>query len=204
LIDALDRRDAAEAAATIETEEDPARVLAMYHGAIRHLYWANKDVATIVELGGSAMAYGEQHTDAALLGLLKAICYDLGSFCWPGWAEAGIEIDDDTLAFGRQAAERNSALAESPDVPALGKASAQWLIGAHRLAADERDHAVRAFEACATQAHLAKERGLELLATNYARIARSEPLDLEAFAGLEDADELIAQLEAAQRVFDRS
>ena len=196
LISALNAKDAGAARAYIEDEDDPARVLAMYHGAVRHLYWANKDLPTIVALGPHALAYGQPLDDHDLVGMVKAIAYDLGSFCWPGWDEPGITVDADALAFGTTAAALNIELAERLDRPADKKAIAHWLVGAFELANGRRDDAVRSFEAAASHAHIAGDHATEVLVANYAHIARQEPFDA---SGLEP--DLVAQLETARRVF---
>jgi hypothetical protein len=200
LIDALNSRDLERAQRFIEDEDDPARVLAMYDGAIRHLYWSSKDIASVVLLGRAALAFGSDLENANHLGLMKSIAYDLGSFCWPGWDEPDIAIPNDVRDFGAHAANMNLELADRLDKDAGPKAHAHWLVGAHHLAAGRTESAVKSFETCATFAHMAEDRATELLASAYARIARREPLALEPFAAVEHGDELVRQLITAERV----
>jgi hypothetical protein len=201
LIGALDRGDVSVAVEWIRTEDDPARVLAMFHGAIRHAYWSRKDLTAVVALGEAAFAFGRDFPGDPLLGMVKAIAFDVGSFCWIGWDEPGIAIDSAAMAAGASAAAFNLALAERLDRPSGPRAAAHWLVGAHELAAGRRDEAVRCFEESARHARRGSDLGAELLALGYIAIARGEEPDTDAFAGVEDGDEYVAQLRTAARVF---
>jgi len=201
LIGALDRGDVPAAIEWIQSEDDPARVLAMFHGAIRHAYWSRKDVPMVAALGDAAFAFGRDFAGDPLLGMVKAIAYDVGSFCWTGWDEPGIVIAGELAAAGARAADLNLALAEQLDRPDGPRANAHWLIGAHELAAGRRDEAVRCFEESARYARRGSDLGAELLAAGYIAIARGESPDTEAFADVEDGDEYVSQLQTAARVF---
>jgi|SRR5581483_5797868 len=198
LVVALDERDAQAAQRFIEDESDPARVLAMYHGALRHLYWSNKDIETLVGVGRFALAFGAAVTDEAHLGLVKSIAYDIGSFCWPGWDEPGIEIDDATLAFGADAAVLNLELALRLRRPAGPMANAHWLIGAHHLVTGRTADAVTAFERSRS---LADDEATKVLADAYIAIATGERWNDAAFASLEEGEQLVAQLRTAERLY---
>lgn len=196
LLVALEERDVGAACRFIEDEVDPARVLAMYHGAIRHLYWSEKDLGTLVQVGRRALSYA---ADEAHLGFVKSIAYDVGSFCWPGWNEPGIAPGPDALALGAEAAALNLALAERLHRPALVFANAHWLVGAYELAAERSDEALRSFERA--HAFAADDRPTELLMSGYVAMARGEQPSTDELAALEDGDELIAQLEGATKRF---
>jgi hypothetical protein len=197
LLSALDERDSEGALRFIEDETDPARVLAMYHGAIRHLYWSNKDLNTLVALGRHAVAFGVLHPDA-----LKPITYDIGSFCWPGWDEPGITVDADALSFGAEAAALNLALAVQLNRPVIALANAHWLVGAHDLAAGRTEDAVHAFERSRAFAIEAQDEPTRFLADGYIAIARGEPIDSDEMRTLSEGGELLAQLHTAARVFN--
>jgi hypothetical protein len=204
LIDALNSGDVSAAVEWIRREDDPARVLAMFHGAIRHAYWNRKDVTQVVALGDAAFAFGEAFEGDPLLGMVKAIAFDVGSFCWVGWDEPGIAIDADAAAAGARAAAFNLSLAERLDRPARPRAAAHWLFGAHALAGGDRPGAIASFEESARHARHGGDMGAELLALGYIAIARGEEPDLHAFVGVEDGDEYAAQLRTAAHVFARS
>jgi tetratricopeptide (TPR) repeat protein len=198
LIAALDARDTDAAKRFIEDEPDPKRVLAMYHGAIRHAYWSNKDVTTVVAIGRHAIAYANAggHDDA-----LKPLTYDIGAFCWPGWDEPGIRIDEDARAFGAEAAGMNLELAVQLNRPALGQAMAYWLVGAYALADDRRDEAARCFERARSLAAEVEDRPTEVLMDAYLALADGRTWSTESFESVEDGEALIAQITTAARVF---
>jgi hypothetical protein len=201
LIDALERGEVSAAVEWIQREDDPARVLAMLHGAIRHAYWNRKDIGQVVALGEAAFAFGVAFDRDPLLGLVKAIAYDVASFCWTGWDEDGIAIDDDAAVAGARAAALNLSLAERLGRPSGPRAAAHWLVGAHELAAGRRDDAVRCFEASARCAREGSDLAAELLALGYVTIAHGEEPDTSGFADIEDGDAYVAQLHTAARVF---
>lgn len=204
LIDALDRRDVDSARTFIEAEDDAARVLAMYHGAIRHLYWSRKDITTLAAIGAAALAFGDGLTDRNQLGLLKSVAYDLGSFCWPGWDEPGIEIGASMRTFGASAADLNLELAERLGRSEGPMAAAHWLVGAHLLAAGDRPAAITSFETSASLARTAGDHVAELLAEGYTRISRHERPDIVELQSLEHGNEVAAQLQTAFNVFGAS
>lgn len=204
LIDALDRDDVSAAIEWILTEDDPARVLAMFHGAIRHAYWSRKDVGQVVALGEAAFAFGGTSDDERLVGLLKPIAYDVGSFCWVGWDEPGVAISAEDAAAGARAASSNLVLAERSQRPPASLASAHWLVGAHALASGDRLAAVASFEESARYARAGGDRGAELLALGYVAIARGEVPDTAAFADIEHGDDHAAQLITAAKIFGAS
>jgi len=201
LIAALDGDDIAGAIEWIRSEDDPARVLAMLHGAINHVYWARKNVPAVVQLGAAAVDFAGRSSDEGVLGLLKGIAYDVGSFCWIGWDEPGVVIDDNTRAAGHRAALLNLELAERLDRPSRPRSAAHWIVGAHELAAGRRDESVGCFEASARYAREGGDLGAELLALGYIAIAHGQQPDVSGFAGIEDGDEYAAQLRTASRVF---
>jgi hypothetical protein len=200
LVTALEERDDAAARRFIEDEPDPARVLAMYHGAIRHLYWSAKDIHTLVRIGRAAIAYGTTNDQ---LDALKPIAYDIGSFCWPGWNEPGITIDDDVLTLGAEAAALNLTLAVQLNRPPLARSMAHWLVGAHELAAGRCTEAAAAFERSRSLAAEAADEATELLAAACVAIACGSHWDEARFESVTDGADLVLQLRTAQTVFTR-
>jgi hypothetical protein len=194
LLSALDERDVEAAKCFIEDEADPLRVLAMYHGAIRHLYWSARDLATLVALGHHAIAFGVSHPDA-----LKPVAYDIGSFCWPGWDEPGIDVTADAITLGTEAAALNLTLAVQLNRPALALANAHWLVGAYDLVAGRTADATLAFERSRAFAVAAGDHATELLAAGYIAITRREAVDAAAFTSIDDGDELLSQLLTVER-----
>lgn len=212
LLKALASGDVDAASEWIEQEEDPQRVLAMYAGAINHLYWAQKDVASVVALGRMAIDSGlrrarDAHGEIADRLRLAAnmIAYDVSSFTWPGWAEPGVEITPDVMLEGERYAALVLELAEALGRPHDALARANWIVGAHHLAAGRHGDATSAFDASAEHGRAHDDDGLELLALGYGAIARNDQTDLneviDRIRTVEHGDEFAQQLETARDVF---
>ena len=198
---ALDEGDTASAVELIRAGGEPVVVLAGFHGAIRHAYWERKDIDAVVLLGRAALSFGSGVSSSEDLGALKSVAYDVASFCWTGWDEPGVTIDDEARIFGAEAAGLNLALAERLDRPGIPRAAAHWLVGAHALTAEDNASALGSFEQAASLAKSASAIALELLYRGYAAIAKREPLTTDELATLEDGPELVEQLKTAARVF---
>jgi hypothetical protein len=122
----------------------PEAVAAAYHTALRDRYWKLHDLPGVIERGRAGILYCLAHS---LRSQAKAMAFDVGSFTWPGWEEAGIEPTVDDLSFGRQCAALNLKLAIELNKPPDKVASAHWLVGAHALTAGDSIAAVGAFQA---------------------------------------------------------
>lgn len=142
------------------------------------LYWKSKDLTKVMAIGSAGVTFGltravveaDQTIAEQLRGTAKAISYNLGSFCWPGWAEPGIEIGKNECAFGHDAAKCNLRLAIELKRPAKAMGNAYWLIGAYELVNREFDQALKAFELA--QNALADERAMALMAAGYRELAK--------------------------------
>lgn len=199
---ALDRGDVAAAIAFIEREDDPKRVVAMFHGGVRHLYWSRKDIANTVKLGRHAI-------DAALaLGdelAADMLAYDVASFAWIGWDEPGIVLGPDEIRAGSEIAMQCLELTTSLQRDNAALARAHWLVGAHQLANGEAKNALTSFDRSAEHGRRHGDSGLEFLALGYRAIAERDASTLEAeVIRLEEVDEgteHVEQLRTAARVF---
>ena len=111
------------------------------------------------------IAFAEQ-----LRGTAKAISYNLGSFCWPGWAEPGIDIGKKECSFGYDAAKCNLRLGSELKRPAKAMGNAHWLVGAYELASRHFDRAIASFD----KAHntFTEDRALALMAAGYAELTK--------------------------------
>ena len=99
-----------------------------------------------------------------------ALCYDLASFTWPGWAEPGITITGADLALGMDAARANLRLTKVLKKGDLQQSRACWMIGAQYLAAGKLTEARATFAAAASHAAAAKEKADELMNIGYERL----------------------------------
>jgi hypothetical protein len=159
------------------------------------LYWKAKDLPATIAVAQAGIAYcftsSARGSDPAhvseLRGRAKAIAYNLGSCCWPGWGEPGIAITPVECAIGYEAARCNLRLAIELARPAKAMGNAHWLVGAYELANREFDSAYASFER-ARQA-LAEERAMALMAAGYAQLTRhlQSPADAPTHRAFESA-----------------
>lgn len=153
----------------------PQEAAEAYHAVAKELYWKDRDLpnAKATLLRGIAFALSPEHQDLTeLRSIGKAMCYDLASFCWPGWDEPDIEIGRDELTLGQAAAARNLELAQE-----LGRgdgplANAYFLIGAYDLAWSRLPEAEEAFEKYRHHAALADDDTGVLAAEGYSALTR--------------------------------
>ncbi len=187
--------------------------LSTAHERMRAAYWERKDLGEAVHIARDAIKRGQQVAEQEpdpdrsgyLLGQVKGLAYDLGSFTWIGWDEPGIEIDESARAAGLDAARLNLALATKLGRGPDRMAAAHWLLGGQLLAAGDRVAAADAFRTAAAGAEQADEAGLRLLSRGFAALARSDRSELDAvraeLAEVPDGPLYVDQLDTADRVF---
>ncbi|RYG34096.1 hypothetical protein EON81_16460 [bacterium] len=175
--------------------------------AAKDIYWKEKNLSQARELMEVAIAL------AATEGLTseqKAMNFDLASFCWPGWDEAGIVVKEDDLAAGEHAANENMRLAIELQRRAGPMVNAWFIIGAYHLVRKRWDEAIEAFMKQEAFAREVGEPDGILLAQGYRELSRGrkgDGSDLEAVlaelesAPGENAAEFALQLRVADRVF---
>jgi hypothetical protein len=211
----LRKGDHIAAFAALESEP-PLEAAQTYHSIAKDLYWQDRDLpnAKATLLRGIAFALAKEHQeDPEVRTTGKAMCYDLASFCWPGWDEPDIEIGREELTLGQAAAARNLELAIE-----LGRgdgplANAHFLIGAFDLAWSRLPEAAESFEKYRHHAALADDEVGVLAAEGYAALTRhleGKPEAEEEFLvivnrlledDLEHGAFFAEQLETARRVF---
>jgi hypothetical protein len=173
---------------------------------MRDAYWKRRDIDGVVRIAQGALdAAGE--ADAAALAVIKAIAYDLASFTWPGWDEPGIRLDAGHRAIGLAAARRNLELARRLERPPLPTSRAHWLLGAHLWAAGDLAGAQAELAEAERLADLAGEVPDALLSRAYREHLATDAnaaATLAALSRLEGGEELVRQVETAQRVLARS
>jgi len=176
------------------------------HSRARQYYWEEKNLAMCRSMSEAALAVGIGSESLEVLSATKAVCYDLASFCWPGWNEPGIVITEVDLATGERAAEDNLRFAIELERPDERLAYAHWLVGAYHLARGRAEAAQASFRTAHRFAESAEQPGLALLMDGYGAIA-SDPNDLPAItARLRSEDPqngafYADQLDTALRVF---
>jgi hypothetical protein len=225
-----DKSDIADAASRLRGDGLWTYLSALYAGSepvfetidslSRHLYWQDKDLdlsARILEAGihysllKASECPVEKQNDVK--SWAKTFAYNLGSFCWPGWDEAGIAPTESQIAAGREAAALNLRLAIELNKPAIALARAYWLVGAYELVAADYKGANETFQRSASYADQAGVESECLLAQGYAQIAAAlvDPGRPESASALSDikarltarehGEALVEQLDRAGRVF---
>jgi hypothetical protein len=172
------------------------------HQRMKDAYWNQKDIAKTVRIGTWGLATARAIRDRDVMGEVKGMLYDLGSFTWPGWEEPGIELTPDLIAQGLVAAEINLAYAGILRRGDLPMSRAHWLLGAHQLAAADRESAIKEFRTAEELATQAGSQADALLCRAYRQLVEGSneyEATTRALAGLDHGEELVAQLETAAR-----
>src|SRR5690348_9280901 len=95
---ALEEQDTFAAIEYLCRQTDTAAAATAFVELVRHLYWKQKDICRTVWIAQAGIQYAltsealeAQDAEEAvqLRGIAKGLAYDLGSFTWPGWDEAG-------------------------------------------------------------------------------------------------------------------
>ena len=160
----------------------------------------------------------EQEAEAKKLkGIAKEISFNMGVNTWPGWNDPGIVIDESARKAGFQAARLNHQLAIELKRDQAVLANAEWLVGAHHLAAEEYTEAIQVFERASVNFAQANKPDAELMAKGYRALALILAKDdaeqgkrewMQARQKLEeinsdDARFYLEQLSVARQVFEK-
>jgi hypothetical protein len=204
----------------------PLEIAALYQSLVIDLYWKGRDLPAVIFLGRA----GIQHCLVQSLApntapelvekfrsVAKALAYNLASFTWPGWEEAGIAPTADQIAFGQDCAKLNLRLAIELCKPPLAVSKAHWLLGAHALASRQFDRAQTHFQQALTvlpatdtpsRAMATANAGYLALAQQCHDPANPEPharfTDIAAYLSAqtdEDSPVYLSQLLTARQVF---
>lgn len=217
-------RSALAALAHLEAEGAPAVVAERYGALLRRLY-NDKDVPKMIVAARAGIAFALREaglleaTDAKaavqLKGQAKAMAYNLGANCWPGWDEPGIDIRPIEMEIGLDAARTNLRLGRELRRSAEPLGHAHWLLGAQLLAAKQFDAAAAEFVQSAQQFVEANKPIEEQMALAYEKLTRrlQHAEDAEALQSLQsaltalekfdhdDARFFAAQIRTAEKVF---
>lgn len=176
-LDIIVQSDSFRAIEYISTLGEPEEVMAVFELVTRDLYWEKKDLTAAMAMGRAAIQFGlitslevmdgDQKVAFMLRSQSKSMAYDLASFSWPGWDEAGIEISSSDLIFGQDAAKTNLRLAVSLRKGDLPMSRAFWVLGAHHLAVNKLPGARKAFVEGIKYATAAEAKEFELLLRGY-------------------------------------
>jgi len=190
---------------------------------VDNAYWERKDLTAVNAFGGAGIEFTLEvalDTEAAspekaarIRGVAKSISYNVASFDWPGWGEAGITVTARDLALGMDAARANLRWARELGKGDLALSRAYWMVGAHELAAKNYAEARKDFDVAEEHAKKAGIEGERLMNHGYALIVSivEDPKDegprrqydetKQSLAGEEDGEFFADQLDTALGVF---
>ncbi|HKD09806.1 MAG TPA: hypothetical protein VKB79_28125 [Bryobacteraceae bacterium] len=144
----------------------------------------------------------------------RAIAYNAGADCWPGWGDP-VEIKSADIGEGLKLAERSYELVEELDLGDEARGGAIWLIGALQMAfghwstaIEQFSRAEKAFHAAHLPANAAMARGYAALASralpeSHLRSAESLAAVLQSLQAMQsrEAQFFADQLVTADRIF---
>ncbi len=135
-------------------QDDIAQAVQTFNKLQRHSYWKEKNLSRSILFGRAGIQHALSHArsiqssepDEALrfVGRARALCFNQGSFAWTGWDEEGIEVNQTDAEFGLDAAKTCLRLRREEG---KDEGQAQWLVGAHYLAANDLLEARKHFQA---------------------------------------------------------
>jgi len=138
-----------------------------------------KSVSTMTALAWEAVGFGltcaaaspDSESASRYKATARAIAYNAGANCWPGWGDA-VEIKPADIVEGLKLAERNYELVEELGLGDKAKGTALWLIGALQMAAGRSSTAISQFLR-AEQAFQAAQLPVQaVMARGYAAVAQ--------------------------------
>jgi len=184
---------------------DPQSALVVWDRLGRLLFSERHDISASIAVRQAGMAFGEQklveiepHDPVGAEPLrwrLKVLTFNLAADLWPAWEDSPA-LTDEQLAIGLQAARRNRELTEAAARGPGTLAIADWMVGAHLLAAEQHAEAIARFEASASWARDAANPAAEQSARAFRALARllRDENDGSARADLETARSALLQM----------
>ena len=210
----------------LNSQADSDAIMAGYMELVKYAYWELKNLSTTVQMAKAGIAWCLDYADRSLGDSeskavnarknAKALAYNLGSFCWPGWDEPGITITHADQEVGTRAAEQCLSLVKQLQKGGVPMARALWLLAAHKLTSQDYAEAAERFEESAnyfksagneTESRMTK--GFSLLANTLdpSRDRAKEQKRLneikQQLQKTKDGQAYLGQLETASRVCDR-
>lgn len=223
ILQTLERQDTFAAIDQVVREPDVLPAARLFVQVMRQLYWQKKNLAASIAIGQAGAHFALAHaarldaTDAPLAtqlrGIAKGLTYDIASFTWPGWDEAGIKITASELATGMDAARANLRLARELDKGDLPLSRAYWMLAGHQLCTPDYAAAEESYALSARHAAAAGAKSEELLASGFGRMTdlflspgnmiSQQQLDgiQRELRKLENGPEFVQQILTALRVF---
>ncbi len=169
VMELLDAGQPTAAIDAIQANGSPAEVGKRYEQLVLDIYWKKKNLSAVVRIAQAGLDYclrrsretPDEHA-AALRDSAKKMAYNFASFCWPGWDEPGIAIDQDQVRIGAETAKLNLQLARELKRPPKGMSMAHWMLGGYALALKNYSEAADEFTTAISFDQQAADRESEL------------------------------------------
>lgn len=163
-----------------------------------------KNVPAMIVIAREAVGFGLICAEAAAGSELeiryktrvRAIAYNAGANCWPGWGDP-VEIDAADIAEGLKFAERNQQLVEELGLGGKESGGAHWLVGALLMAAGQPSSAAAEFQRAEKAFHAAQLPVYTAMAQGYAALA-SKASPESRFRGGEMLEAILQTLRAME------
>jgi len=176
--DLLTAGDVAAAVATITASRDSLAAMDALARLCQRAYRELKSVPTMTAVAWEAIGFGLQCAAASpdpesarrYTSGARAIAYNAGANCWPGWGDA-VEISPADVAEGLKLAGRNYQLVAQLALGDKAMGAALWLIGALEMAAGRLGEAIGRFRSAEEAFHAAQLPAQEAMARGYALLA---------------------------------
>ena len=216
--DLLATKDTAAVVEYIVDNADPVEALGLIRSLANEAYWEVKNLNQAMALARAGVFAGialSAHSDRPyeLRSEAKSLAFNLASYAWPGWDEAGIVIEHQHLLEALDAARTNVRLAVELEKGSVAIGRGHWMVGAVLLALGRYQDAIAEFLAARLSADEGRSDVESALAEGYAALVRvvERPGDaamevelteiLDRLRGFEDGDTYARQIETALRVF---
>jgi hypothetical protein len=202
--DLLAAGNVAAAVATITGGMDTQAAMDALARFCQQAYRDLKSVPTMTALAWEAVGFGLKCAAASpdpevarrYRSSARAIAYNAGANCWPGWGDA-VEIKPADIAEGLKLAERSYELVEELGLGDRAIGTALWLIGALQMAAGSLSTAIARFLNAEEAFHAAKLPAQEAMARGYAALA-TKVLPESHLRGTESLEAVLLSLRAME------
>jgi hypothetical protein len=166
----------------IEVGDDPLVIALAYNNLAQTFYRQDKDVKTMIDAGRRGVAFALDNaarvesdaaqTVAKLKNAAKAISFNVGANTWPGWGDEGIEIAAGEREAGMEMALLSCRLAQELDLGQKQIGTSHWLLGAHQIAANCPEAAIRELDMATDAFASAGEDACKMMARGYRAMAQ--------------------------------
>lgn len=203
-LDLLATGNVAGAVTTITSNMDAQAAMDALARLCKQVYREIKSVPTMTALAWDAVGFGlecaaaspDPESASRYRSEARAIAYNAGANCWPGWGDP-VEIEPADIAEGLKLAERSYELVEELSLGHRATGSAFWLIGALEMAAGRLSTAIVRFLNAEEAFHAAQLPAQESMARGYVALA-TKLLPESQLNGAESLEAVLSSLRAME------